>query len=144
MIFRIKDKELLLHLIQSTIDYHSDDNPKPEIIFQDVPKNIIDRNFKELFVEKYKSFTIERTWINAFPKWNEAMTEHKHEMDVWVYYLKTPPNSGNLILMDQDETIIPFENEIVIVPKGETHRVEKNNSDDYRISLAMEIVNNAC
>lgn len=140
MIFEIRDKELLLDMIESSIVYYYDEGLKGEVIFQDVPKDIIERNFKEKIMEKYKSFRIEHCWINAIPKGHSSMEGHRHDKEVWVYYLSTPENCGNLILVDQNKTLTPKENEIVIVPKGELHKVTTNLNDAPRISLAMEIV----
>lgn len=139
MNFQIRDKKLLMDMIQSSIDYYYETNQKGEIIFADVPKDIIERNFKEKFLEKYKSFRIEHCWINAFPKGHSAMTGHKHDKEVWIYYLDTPENCGDLIL-DEAKTIVAHESDLVIVPKGMNHQVTKNKNEDFRISLAMEIV----
>ena len=60
---------------------------------------------------------------------------HKHSFDCAIMYLKTPNDSGDLIL--EDETIKPYPGLIHLCPAGQLHKVGDNNSDDVRISLVM-------
>lgn len=139
MNFEIRDKKLLLDIIQASIDHHFYNKAKKQIIFAKVPSDIIDRNFGPIFKEKKISPRVKDAWISAFPIGQDSISGHKHVDEVWVYYLNTPENCGELIL-DKQTTITPHEGDLVIIPKGTNHQVTENKSDGYRISLAMELV----
>ena len=140
MNFEIRDKKLLLDMIQASIDYYIETGSKQELIFAKVPSDIIDRNFQHIFKEKGISPRVKDAWINAFPIGHSSMAGHNHVGEVWVYYLSTPENCGEIILVDQNKTITPQEGDLIVVPKGENHKVTENKSQDYRISLAMELI----
>ena len=61
----------------------------------------------------------------------------------WVYYVKTPVNSGDLvfILDDKDSRCLPAkftpsEGKYIIFPSYIRHKVSKNLSNDIRICVA--------
>jgi len=140
MNFEIRDKKLLLDMIQASIDYYIEIKSKQQIIFAKVPSDIIDRNFGHIFKEKKISPRVKDAWINAFPIGHSSMSGHNHVGEVWIYYLSTPENCGDLILVDQNKTITPHEGDLFVVPKGQNHKVTENKSKDYRISVAMELI----
>jgi len=137
--FEIRDKKLLLDMIQASIDYYIEIKSKQQLIFAKVPSDIIDRNFQHIFKEKGIDPRVVDAWLNAFPIGHSSMAGHNHVDEVWVYYLNTANNCGNLIL-DKKTVITPLEGDLVVIPKGTTHQVTENKSNEYRISLAMELV----
>jgi len=59
-----------------------------------------------------------------------------------VYYIQVPDNSGDLIIMDdQQHTISPIEGMLVLFPPNLVHNVTKNNSTENRLSLGINIGN---
>lgn len=140
MNFEIRDKKLLLDMMQASIDYYYKTKSKDPVIFAKVPSDIIDRNFQGVFKELKIAPRVVDAWLNAFPVGHSSMAGHNHANEVWIYYLNVPKNSGNLILVDQDTEYEPKENDLVVIPKGQNHKVTENKSDGFRISLAVELV----
>ena len=79
---------------------------------------------------------IKRAWLH-FMKNGASHSSHEHVEPTAVYYLQVPKNSGNLILHNIKETIVPKENDFLIVPALAKHSITENKSDRIRIVLAM-------
>ena len=135
MNLQIQDKQLFLDQMQVLIEAYYKKGIKDHYIDVAIPEDRIHANFKEVFLQSYKSYTIVRSWLIAFPV-GVASVKHSHENELLVCFLQTHKNCGNLVL--EYKTIVPVENNLIIVPKGETHKIEENKSDTERISLAIE------
>ena len=81
-------------------------------------------------------------WFNLMQPGDQT-TLHTHD-DAWevysaVYYLHVPENSGDLVLHlhGKKESITPKEGQFVFFSPDLAHEVTKNNSKDYRLSVAF-------
>ena len=64
--------------------------------------------------------------------------DHDNELISAVYYLKVPRNSGNLVLHASGKKIIrPKAGEAIFFSPALPHEVTRNDSDDTRLSLAL-------
>ncbi len=81
-------------------------------------------------------------WFNAMPP-GHSTTLHTHEEEdellSAVYYIHTPANCGRLVLHhDQTMTFIePRAGLLVVFPPGLPHEVERNDSEQTRLSVAF-------
>ena len=73
----------------------------------------------------------------------QQTTSHCHDDDTemlsWVYYIKVPRNSGNLILepRNAEKSIIsPKEGECIFFDPALLHKVSTNLSQEARLSVA--------
>ena len=102
-------------------------------------------------------------WANINPPggYNKPPV-HPNALFSGVYYIKTPPNSGRLICQDprpgiqtcmptrkkveipkylwRDVHIEPQENRAIIFPAWLWHQVEPNESNDIRISVSFNFI----
>lgn len=133
------------------------------------PKNLIDEIFVHLknFAEHYsvmnKTFTCVGSWINLAKK-GDYQEYHIHPNSHFsaVYYVKVPKNSGRIIFKKSSAdgdmfpimykncnqvnsstyTIIPNECDLLIFRSNLQHMVEKNRSDEDRVSISMNFTIN--
>jgi hypothetical protein len=81
-------------------------------------------------------------WLNAQGP-GQSTSEHTHdELDELlsaVYYVKVPPESGELVLRDGHFRIhvTPVEGMFLFFPPNLSHRVETNRSGEQRLSIAF-------
>jgi len=71
----------------------------------------------------------------------ESSNTHLHGNNpyVWVYYVKVPKNSGDLVFSFFDKFVCPItpeEGVLLIFPGWMYHSVSKNKSDEVRISIS--------
>jgi len=101
-------------------------------------------------------------WANINPK-GGFNTSHIHPNCLWsgVYYVKTPPNCGRLQIIDPRAIAAmirphyikeqkpyqwrqigyePIAGRCIMFPSWLEHRVESNQSDDYRISISFNFI----
>ena len=104
-------------------------------------------------------FKFLRSWVND-KQFGESIKIHSHggSLIAATYYIKTPPNCGNLILIDplggvnfgwtindkghtgfRYKEIIPKEGKLVFFPGHLLHMTEENKSHDNRISITSNI-----
>lgn len=79
--------------------------------------------------------------FNTFHTHTKHMNLDKEEFSA-VFYLKVPKNSGKIgffhpLSVDHQYWIQPLEKDLIIFPAYVPHMVEPNNSDEERISLAL-------
>ena len=81
-------------------------------------------------------------WLNAMAA-GDVTTAHTHDDDdellSCVYYIKVPENSGDLIIIDNNnKTIVkPEEGMFVFFSPDTLHEVSKNESSQSRLSIAF-------
>ena len=85
-------------------------------------------------------------WFNYMPP-QAVTTRHNHddgfELLSAVYYVRVPENSGELILHgDSAQRIRPEEGRLVFFSPALDHEVTRNNSDQGRLSIAFNIIEN--
>jgi hypothetical protein len=84
--------------------------------------------------------TIDEWWFNCGEPLDEYRW-HTHSPYKWagVLYIQTPENSGGIEFRQQEEyyTHTPQAGEFLLFSGNLAHRVLKNNSTDYRISVAF-------
>jgi hypothetical protein len=84
--------------------------------------------------------TIDEWWFNCGEPLDEYRW-HTHSPYEWagVLYIQTPENSGGIEFRRQEEyyTHTPQAGEFLLFSGNLAHRVLKNNSDDFRISVAF-------
>ena len=112
--------------------------------------NIISENINQL--NDYSEFKKD-VWVNINGKDAHNLTHHHHLSEYsGVYYIKSSKDSGNLILLDPygfyikknksnvkilEHSIKPEEGMLYIFRGWLPHKVEKNISDDDRISISF-------
>ena len=108
-----------------------------------------------------KSFEVVQAWGNINGKYNSNITHSHPGCDLAAcFYIKCPKNCGNLVINNPnlvyntkifkyykkefnpgyDISIKPKEGKLIIFPANFKHYVEPNLSDDYRISIAFNII----
>ncbi|MBL7003316.1 MAG: hypothetical protein ISR69_04760 [Gammaproteobacteria bacterium] len=81
-------------------------------------------------------------WFNDMPP-GHVTDWHRHDvMDEklsGVFYVKVPQNSGDLLIEEgtEIERIKPKENDFVFFKPDQNHYVERNKSDESRLSIGM-------
>jgi hypothetical protein len=84
--------------------------------------------------------TIDEWWFNCGEPLDEYRW-HTHSPYAWagVLYIQTPENCGGIEFRQQEEyyTHTPQAGEFLLFSGNLAHRVLKNNSTDYRISVAF-------
>ena len=114
----------------------------------------------EISISKSSQATMNGCWININPKGASNKTHtHSDSMLSGAYYLRVPPNSGRIVLLDpRPQTsclLLPIDKptpltsvsyyrqpqvgEFVIFPSWLPHYVEPNESDEERISIAFNM-----
>lgn len=98
-------------------------------------------------------FEIRSAWLNMLPP-GESISMHVHPNSALnaTYYLNTPDNSGDIVIIDTQEiaenpnsgearllTIRPKESNLIFFPGYVLHKVEPNNSNEVRISLTFDL-----
>ena len=83
-------------------------------------------------------------WFNYMPP-QAVTTRHNHddgfELLSAVYYVRVPENSGELVLHgDVEQRIKPEEGRLVFFPPALDHEVTRNNSEQGRLSIAFNII----
>ncbi len=83
-------------------------------------------------------------WFNYMEP-GEVTLPHSHDDDdeiySAVYYLKVPEDSGHLIINEKQKELIikPQAGMLVLFPPELVHHVTKNNSNEFRLSLGINI-----
>jgi quercetin dioxygenase-like cupin family protein len=83
-------------------------------------------------------------WFNRMQP-GQITTLHRHddfdELISGVVYLKVPDNSGDLVLVvdDQEIALQPVAGNFVYFSPETPHRVEENRSDSRRLAIGMNI-----
>lgn len=104
---------------------------------------------------------IERGWVNVQnPKNGMPLHDHGSTVLAATYYIKTPDNCGDLLLVDprgahdwgreydngidcvKYKRITPSAGKLVMFPAYIMHMIEPNCSDEQRVSLSCNIINN--
>ena len=87
------------------------------------------------------SETLSEYWFNRMePGHITGLHSHDNDDEVLsvVYYLKVPRNSGNLVLHTPKKMVIrPRAGDAIFFDPALPHEVTKNNSDETRLSLAL-------
>jgi hypothetical protein len=85
----------------------------------------------------YPDFKIHRFWfnINAPGNYNDWHNHGNREI-VGVVYINTNPNFGDIVF-ENGKRITPNIGDFIIFPSEINHRVEVNQSNDLRISIAF-------
>ena len=104
-------------------------------------KNLIDKMSQ---LAQLNSLKLSAYWSQIHQPLESTDLHHHGLVDhSWVYYVKVPPGSGNLIFVLDDKdnrcpqcTFTPKEGQCIIFPSYIRHRVSKNMSNDVRISVA--------
>jgi hypothetical protein len=93
-------------------------------------------------IEQVTDKKTERFWFNIngpghFNDWHR----HFSNCDAAVFYIKIPPQSGNIEFREQEEilSITPTVGTLFVFPGMLEHRVTVNESQDIRISLATNL-----
>lgn len=94
---------------------------------------------------RHKGYTLDRWWLNVTaPGLDFGQHQHGTNMISMVYYLQVPPMSGNIELLDPaTDTWVEYEpraGDLLEFDGMIHHRVKKNLSDDIRISLALNVI----
>jgi len=122
-------------------------------------KNEIIKNISESVSDYYPKeyqpkISLSRGWVNTH-KYGEGINVHGHGKSALavVYYIKSPPNCGNLLLISplghselgwtitpkgtgfKFKEIVPEEGKLVFFPGYVLHMVENNKSYETRVSL---------
>lgn len=143
----IKSTDLIFH--ESTLF-----NELKKIILEQIRMSFID------FAEQNASlppeefpFEIRSAWLNMLPP-GESISMHVHPNSALnaTYYLNTPSNSGDIVIINTQEiaenpnsgtarplTIRPKESNLIFFPGYVLHKVEPNNSNEVRISLTFDL-----
>lgn len=99
----------------------------------------------EKFLNQIKSFfdqsnlTMDSYWSQIHQPLESTNLHHHGDYDIaFVYYVKVPEKSGNLIFELERLThhITPKVGEMIIFPAWIKHKVTKNMSNDIRISIS--------
>jgi hypothetical protein len=83
-------------------------------------------------------------WLNAMAP-GQRTSEHSHdesdELLSGVYFVATPPHSGDLLFYDDpfEIRIQPAPGMLLLFPPQLAHAVEQNRSDGLRLSIAFNI-----
>lgn len=83
-------------------------------------------------------------WFNYMQR-GDTTTLHSHDDDdellSAVYYLRVPPDSGDLILHSEvgTERIVPQEGRLILFSPSVPHEVSENRSTQARLSIGMNI-----
>lgn len=87
-----------------------------------------------------KEYVLDRWWMNVntdgeYTDWHQHHTWEK----VAVLYINCPINCGNIEFRKKEEyfSISPNNGDLIVFPGNLEHRVQKNNSQDYRVSVAF-------
>jgi uncharacterized protein (TIGR02466 family) len=109
-------------------------------------------------VQFYPNFRFTRAWCNSFQP-GKLLKPHCHgsSLIAATYYIKTPENSGDLVLIDplggvnfgwttepgmscgKSKSIKPEEGKLVFFPGYVLHMVEENKSKEPRTAISMNI-----
>tara|TARA_B110000503_G_C7060683_1_gene376495 strand:+ start:121 stop:645 length:525 start_codon:yes stop_codon:yes gene_type:complete len=92
-------------------------------------------------------YNVVNMWGNISSKYNyNHIHHHGKNPNSWsgVYYLQTPPNSGDLVLHSFWDTDIiqqfhPKTGDVVLFPSSLSHSVEPNLSNEDRVSISFNL-----
>jgi hypothetical protein len=81
-------------------------------------------------------------WFNEMRPGDVTLPHSHDDDDEWLsgaYYLKVPTDSGNLILHTKDSrtSITPEPGKLVLFSSSSVHEVEKNGSQETRLSVGI-------
>jgi len=101
-------------------------------------------NFASQILNKPASQLKAGLWFNGMGP-GHSTTAHTHDDDdellSAVYYVRTPPQSGQLVIRHKQftTTVEPEEGMFAFFPADIIHEVTKNKSQDMRLSLGINI-----
>lgn len=108
----------------------------------------------EIRGKKYNTIECRDCWINVYEKgdYQEIHTHANSHLSL-VYYVKVPPNSGQIIFsnptyltesmpIDDNGSVryTPEESDILIFKSSLAHRVSRSQSDQLRVSVALNFL----
>ena len=134
---KLPAKEQLLKLVKGHIDNGNFSDPARKFIY--FPVDYIQELMKPILDKLDVNYKVTVAWVHILAP-GAFHTTHNHADDTVVYYLNTPPNSGNLVFPDRQQEIIPEEDMLVIVPARERHSININKSNKPRIALAFSCI----
>jgi hypothetical protein len=134
-------------LRSNSLGYQSEDQIHLSSLFDPLGNYLIDSFEKSIS----KKCNMEGMWLNISPKYaynilhlhslnpNEQYKTKKYS---GIIYLKTPPNSGNIVFYNpsnigEGQAFSPSPNTVLVFKQDLPHRVDQNFSDEDRISLAF-------
>lgn len=101
------------------------------------------RTFHEQLKNFFKDYSIIRIWLNVNSPGDSCYPHiHSSQGKSAVVYVYVPENSGRIIF-SQGTTfnpIVPKAGKVMVFPSDLRHLVEENKSNEYRISIAMDII----
>ena len=118
------------------------------------------KEFAELYGIFKKNISCKESWLNiaSTGQYQEYHLHPKHHFSL-VYYVKTPENCGNIVFKSKSADnmfplpegvltdvnnatydILPEEGKILIFDSSMLHMVEKNKSEEDRVSVAMNFI----
>jgi uncharacterized protein (TIGR02466 family) len=119
------------------------------------------RNYVKMVVPTYVTnrkydFNIETSWLTLNKKGHYSHLHHHADADIsGVYYVKTNGNDGELIFENPNRLIttsyllntwqesmhyVPQEGKLILFPGWLIHRVNKNETDNERISFSFNVM----
>jgi hypothetical protein len=115
----------------------------------DIVTETVNRDITEAADLKLK-FDCPMAWINVKePGQQIELHGHPDSTFAVTYYVKTPKDCGNLVLVDTNtylqgkettlKTITPQQGKLVFFPAYVLHYIEENRSNDLRISLSTDV-----
>lgn len=139
--------EILTNPIRRTTDPDS-------TLYEDTILNIPNGSESKKLIDKitelaeFNTLKLSAFWSQIHHPLESTDLHHHGLVDYsWVYYVKVPPGSGNLIFILDDKdnrcpqyTFTPKEGQCIIFPSYIRHRVSKNMSNDIRISVAGDFI----
>jgi hypothetical protein len=83
-------------------------------------------------------------WLNFMLPGEQTLAHtHDDDQELWsaVYYVRVPPDSGQLVLGSDPESLIvtPEEGLVVMFPPDLVHKVTTNYSNEPRLSIGINI-----
>jgi hypothetical protein len=101
--------------------------------------------FHAQLVEFFKDYTITRAWFNVNGP-GHSNRRHRHHVGETsaVLYLQVPENSGRIVFQQGRvfNRIQPTVGKLLVFPSNLMHEVEENKSQENRISMAFNLVQN--
>ena len=158
-----KHIELNKNILEKFHQYKDHDKARKSHLFEGryeniyIPVELIEEihailSFSKLCVQKITKINSVKKplksglWFNYMEP-DHVTLPHSHddadEIYSAVYYVKVPDNSGNLIITENNQDIVikPKEGMLALFPPNLMHHVTKNNSNEARLSLGINIGN---
>lgn len=101
--------------------------------------------FHAQLTDFFKDYTITRAWFNVNgPGHSNRMHRHHVGETSAVLYVQVPENSGRIVFQQGRvfNPIQPIAGKLLVFPSDLMHEVEQNKSQENRISMAFNLVQN--